>query len=157
MNLAIAMNCTSCLGCKYLYGQGTSYSNYTWFDTEVHCALKRNPKLPADMPSDWNFSSWESSQPIPDVDNWPATSEGRCDRFDEGPFITLDIDGENGPAEDSDDFAQVTAICLAANRPPFGDYTPGNYRGDKWDYVPDSKPEAAALVTHVSAVRKLMH
>lgn len=147
----------SCLGCKYLYGRGDGYSNWTWLDTDVHCALNRNPKLPATMPSDWTFSHWEGTEPLPDFDNWPATATSRCDQFEEGKFMTLDIEEEDGPATFSDDPAQVATICLHADRPPFGSRPEQGFKGDPWDYVPADKPEAAALVAHANAVRQLMH
>ena len=40
----------SCVGCKYLYGQGHGYSNYTWEETTVRCALDRNQALSMSLP-----------------------------------------------------------------------------------------------------------
>lgn len=96
---------TSCVGCKFLYRQDEGYSNYTVTDSEVRCALDKNPNLPAAFPYDW----------IQDSDNWPRTNSSRCERYGPGPFIELDVDKEVGPADSSTDEEQIAAICTHAD------------------------------------------
>lgn len=66
---------TSCVGCQYMYMHDTGYSNYTVLNTEVRCALDKNPNLPADAPYDW-AAKHDGSR-----DNWPKTNESRCEKF----------------------------------------------------------------------------
>lgn len=100
---------TSCVGCKFLYGQGCGYSNYTWESTEIRCALEKNPALPADEPHfDWSKSA--------DADNWRATKDGRCDSFSPGEYLCLDVDGDDGPADFVQDEEQISAICKDSGR-----------------------------------------
>lgn len=94
------MNEKSCVGCKFLYAQDTGYSNYTVMDTEIDCALNRNPNLPATEP----YGRRE------DPDNWDATKESRCDRYAEGPMVHLDVDGEVTAANSTDDPEVIEAI-----------------------------------------------
>lgn len=98
----------SCVGCKFLYSQGTGYSNYTWMSDDVHCAKGRNPNLPEEKPSDW------TQDPL--TDNWTKTNQSRCELYAEGTFIALDVDGEDGPADTSTDQEQIDAICADSGR-----------------------------------------
>lgn len=103
------------MGCKFLYGHGTGYSNWTWMDTEVNCALDKNPYLSggASEGHDWNQD--------PLKDNFPATRDGRCDSYaDGGEYLVLDVDGENGPADFTDDPEAIEAICKHSGRGPHG-------------------------------------
>ena len=75
----------SCVGCKYLCGIGNGYSDYTWMDTDAVCLKNKNPKLPDSEPYDWSRDAVN--------DNWPATQNGRCDLYDEGPYILVSPDG----------------------------------------------------------------
>lgn len=101
----------SCVGCKFLYGQGEGYSNYTWMETLVHCALNKNPALnEAEEPYDW----------VKEPDNWPKTRNGRCESYSEGPYMTLDVDGDDGPADFTDDAEAIEAICKSSNRKAHG-------------------------------------
>jgi hypothetical protein len=102
----------SCVGCKFLYGQGVGYSNYTWEDTEVHCAKDRNPHLPQSEPYDWKRE--------PEADNWDKTKESRCALYAPGEYVTLDVDGEDGPADSSTDQEQIDAIVKHSGRPANG-------------------------------------
>lgn len=80
----------SCALCRFLYLQDRGYSNYTVTDTDVICALGRNPNLPADEPYDWKWNHEGR-------DNWPKTNQSRCERFDERAnygMFRLDVDGE---------------------------------------------------------------
>jgi hypothetical protein len=82
---------TSCLECAYLYFQDTGYSNYTVEDTEVRCALNRNPHLPADKPYDWYMP--------PGTDNWARTQNSICEELVElgtSHRAHFDVDGEEG-------------------------------------------------------------
>lgn len=108
----------SCVGCKYLYGQGHGYSNYTWEETTVRCALDRNQALidgNAEEGCDWVQD--------PEKDNFPATRNGRCEKYSGGAkYFTLDVDGENGPADSTDDAEAIEAICKHSGRKPHGGY-----------------------------------
>lgn len=101
----------SCVGCKFLYSVGTGYSNWTWLSNDVCCALDRNPNLPHEEPSDWNM----------DADNWPKTKDSRCELYAPGDYVALDVDGENGPAEFTQDEAAIEAICKHSGRGRDGD------------------------------------
>lgn len=100
------MNGKSCVGCKFLYIEGYGYSNYTCEDSSVKCALDKNPNLPSDEPADWNE----------EVDNWPATMNARCDMYAPGKKVELDVDGENGPADQTQDEEAISAICKHSGR-----------------------------------------
>ena len=91
--------CKSCLQCKYLFTRDTGYSNYTVEDTDMHCVLSANPKLPAEMPDevyDYGHDSRYKWMQAKD-DRWHATKEGRCDKYEhtdnDPPHI--DCDGED--------------------------------------------------------------
>lgn len=103
---------SSCVGCKWLYQQGAGYSNYTWEEDYVRCAQDRNANLTnggMEAPYDWKNET-------PEEDNWPMTNKGRCALYSPGPFITLDVDGENGPADYTEDEAQIEGICRHSGR-----------------------------------------
>jgi len=100
------MNEKSCVGCKFLYTEGHGYSNYTWEETSVECAKDKNPNLPKDEPYDWNEKD----------DNWPATNASRCDLYAPGEKVCLDVDGENGPADETSDEEAILAICEHSER-----------------------------------------
>lgn len=91
----------SCVGCKFLFGDGRGYSDWTWLDTDVRCALDRNPSLPDAEPFDWNMND----------DNWGPTKDGRCTAFSPGPYIVVSPDGE--PRTDPIDAEQARAIMEA--------------------------------------------
>jgi hypothetical protein len=97
---------TSCQGCKFLYLQDSGYSNYTVEETEVNCALDLNKDLPARDP-------WDRKD---DPDNWPATMYGRCNRFEEGPQVHLDVDGEDSIDAQTEDEEARRAISLHTGR-----------------------------------------
>jgi len=78
------MNEKSCVGCKFLWADGSGYSDYTWMDTDVKCAKERNTRLPFSEPYDW----------IKEPDNLPETMESRCELYSPGPYITISPDGE---------------------------------------------------------------
>lgn len=94
------MNEKSCVGCKFLYARDSGYSNYTVSETEIDCAVKRNPNLPASEPYDWRAGS----------DNWPATQESRCERYAKGTMVHLDVDGEVSAKDCTDDPEVIEAI-----------------------------------------------
>lgn len=96
----------SCVGCKFLFTQGTGYSNYTWIDNELSCAKARNPALPVEEGCDW------TKEP----DNCPATKAGRCELYAPGEMVCLDVDGEDGPADHTQDEEVIVAICEASGR-----------------------------------------
>ena len=100
------MNKKSCVGCKFLYSEGQGYSNYTWEDTEVRCAKDKNPNLPAPEGCDWT----------PQGDNWPKTNTSRCELYAPGGMVTLDVDGEDGPATYTQDEEAIAAICEHSGR-----------------------------------------
>lgn len=98
----------SCVGCKFLYTEGTGYSNYTWESDDVRCAKDRNPNLPDEKPYDWNLKA--------DDDNWPKTSTSRCELYADGPMVTMDVDREDGPADYTEDEEAIEAICKHSGR-----------------------------------------
>lgn len=117
--------CSSCCGCKFLYGDGSGYSNYTWMETYIRCALDKNPALRGDVEAryDWNKEN----------DQCPETMNGRCDSYSPGSYIELDPDREGVPYEyrsgwdpyDFDDEEQYLAIASAdswGEVPPFSEY-----------------------------------
>jgi hypothetical protein len=107
--------CKSCVGCKYLYQYGGGYSNYTWEEDFVCCAKGRNANLEAEAeaPCDWNNRS-------PNVDNWPMTNNSRCELYQDGPYVTLDVDGDDGPADHTEDVEVIKLICEQTGRAPLG-------------------------------------
>lgn len=94
----------SCARCKFLYLHDSGYSNWTVENTSVNCALDRNPHLAnsSDLPYDWDYNG---------KDNWPATRDSRCERYEESDtYIHLDVDGENYPDEFGLDAEAVAAV-----------------------------------------------
>lgn len=82
----------SCVGCKFLFGDGSGYSNYTWMETYVRCAKNNNKLLDdAEEPCDW---TGDEANADPSKDNWSKTQNGRCADYSSGPYITLDPDRE---------------------------------------------------------------
>jgi hypothetical protein len=71
-----------------------------------------NPNLPADKPWDWKQDA--------SADNWPHTNQSRCELYAEGTFVSMDVEGEDGPADTSFDQEQIYAICAHSKRPPSG-------------------------------------
>lgn len=106
---------TSCIGCKFLYSRGEGYSNWTWMETYVHCAKDRNPNLTggdAEACCDWTKDVTN--------DNWPATNTSRCELYAPGSMVTLDVDGEDGPVDYTDDEEAIVAICEHSGRARVG-------------------------------------
>lgn len=102
----------SCVGCKWLYKKDTGYSNWTVMDTDVLCAKDKNPNLPASDPYDWIEEA--------DTDNWDKTKESRCGLYAEGQGVHLDVDGERGPADCTDDAEVIAVIAAHAGVDPKG-------------------------------------
>lgn len=96
----------SCVGCKFLFLQDKGYSNYTVEETEVHCLLGLNSKLPDQQP--WDGLSDEN-------DLWEATRNGRCSHYGPGPQVRLDVDGET-TYRDFDLHPDVAAIWFAKEK-----------------------------------------
>ena len=86
----------SCCGCKYLYGNGTGYSNYTWMETYVKCVLDRNPNLMKETPETEEPYDWSKD---PKNDNFLPTQSSRCEVYSPGPYFTADPDREDDPRE----------------------------------------------------------
>lgn len=42
----------SCKGCVFYWRNGTGYSDWTWMDTDQHCALDKHPEWPASESDD---------------------------------------------------------------------------------------------------------
>lgn len=101
---------TTCVGCKFLYSEGAGYSNWTWIETYIRCALNRNPCLPSEEPFGWDGTGKDRG------DNWAATRGSRCEKFAPGPFIELDVEGEDGPADFTEDEEQIEAVCKHSGR-----------------------------------------
>jgi len=110
--------CLSCVGCKWLYQIGVGYSNYTWEDDDVRCAQNRNPNLAA---AD-NYAPFDWRNETPEEDNWPLTNKSRCELYAEGQYVHMDVDGEDGPADFTDDEDQIRVICEHSARKPHGGY-----------------------------------
>ena len=72
----------SCYGCKFLFGDGDGYSDWTWLDTNVTCALDLNSELPKSECFDMS------------VEKMLEKLGGKCDRYSSGPYITISPDGE---------------------------------------------------------------
>lgn len=105
----------SCVSCKFLYLHHRGYSNYTVMDTDILCALDKNPHLPAPEPWDWRYNDHE--------DNYPKTNNSRCGSYSWRPLdkiVTLDVEGYNGPADFTDDVEVIDAICNYSGRGPHG-------------------------------------
>ena len=102
----------SCVGCKWLYKHDSGYSNYTVENTDVLCAKDKNPNLPADEPYDWKEEV--------DADNWTKTNASRCELYALGPTVCLDVDGESGPADYTDDAEVIAVISVHAGVDPKG-------------------------------------
>ena len=89
----------SCLQCKFLFTRDTGYSNYTVEDTELHCVLKLNPKLPAEIPDEVRgySGSYDYVWMTPANDKWHATKDGRCDKYqhNDAAYIHIDCDGDD--------------------------------------------------------------
>ena len=89
----------SCLQCKFLFTRDTGYSNYTVEDTEMHCVLKLNPKLPAEIPDEVRGYSINSGYTwmAPENDKWHATKDSRCDKYQhtDEAYIHIDCDGDD--------------------------------------------------------------
>ena len=84
----------SCLGCKFLYGNGTGYSNYTWMETYLECALDKNPNLKdVEKPFDYEIQV---------IDNFIPTMNSRCEFYRSGEFIVLPPDRDDDLSEYSD-------------------------------------------------------
>lgn len=89
----------SCLQCKFLFTRDTGYSNWTVEDTELHCVLKLNPNLPAEIPDD--VRDYYASNKVrytwmkAEDDKWHCTKDSRCDKYqhsDDDP-VHIDCDG----------------------------------------------------------------
>jgi hypothetical protein len=103
----------TCVGCKFLYAHDSGYSNWTVLDTDIKCAKDKNPNLPAEEPYDW-------IKPPEGTDNWKATKESRCELYAAGEMVHLDVDGETGPADCTDDAEVIAAIATHAGVDPKG-------------------------------------
>jgi hypothetical protein len=79
--------------------------------TFVRCARDKNPNLidgDVEEPFDWNKN--------PEHDNWPKTNNSRCELYVSGVYVELDVDGDNGPADESEDEEQIIVICKHSGR-----------------------------------------
>jgi hypothetical protein len=96
----------SCSNCKFLYGDGSGYSNYTWMDTYVRCALERNANL-KDNDIDKPYFKGEVEKLF---SVWEPIASSRCDAYKPGEFLTLDPDRDCCELIECDDDEQVEAI-----------------------------------------------
>lgn len=97
---------TSCIGCKFLCGDGSGYSNYTWMETYVCCALEKNPALlnqQHEEPDGWGDL-------MPENDTWEPTATGRCDLYGVGTYWVADPDREDRPVNELTDPEQIAAL-----------------------------------------------
>lgn len=102
----------SCVGCKWLYKHDSGYSNWTVMETNVLCAKDKNPNLPAEEGYDWIEDA--------DKDNWAKTQNSRCELYASGTTVHLDVDGETGPGDCTDDAEVVEVIAAHAGVEPKG-------------------------------------
>ena len=86
----------SCIGCKFMFTRDVGYSNWTVEDTEAHCVLRLNPKLPDEIPDEIRGYKTDYKWVKPEDDRWHATKDSRCDRyeFSESEPIHKDCDGD---------------------------------------------------------------
>ena len=105
----------TCFGCKFLYSEGHGYSNFSWEEDQVDCAKDLNKNLPKERPCDWSKNKRRGC-PDKEDDNWPITNASRCDQYKEGPYIELDVEGDDGPADYTDDEEAIEAICKHVGR-----------------------------------------
>lgn len=75
----------SCYGCKYLYSDGTGYSDWTWMETNLCCALDKNNALPVEMPFDFDSDKIKTIR-------WAAILIP-CEQYAQGIHITVTPDG----------------------------------------------------------------
>ena len=93
----------SCLGCKFLYGNGTGYSNYIWMETYLECSLDMNDNLKeVEMPCEF---------PGQVVDEFIPTKNSRCKLFSPGEFIILSPDRD----DDLSDYLDREQIDIILN------------------------------------------
>lgn len=89
--------CKSCLRCVWLVTRDTGYSNYTVIDTDAHCVMCRNAKLPNTIPDElrvWDSDAKEFCWIKPERDKWHATKDGRCELYQDGGKLPYHIDCE---------------------------------------------------------------
>lgn len=91
----------SCHGCKFLYKDGQGYSDYTWEETFLTCALNRNPALPIQEP-------WGYNDDMTKTLRWMATFAFECEKREPGDMVTVTPDGNI--SEGTNDREQMRAI-----------------------------------------------
>lgn len=99
----------NCHGCKYLYLDGVGYSDYTWEETYVTCALEKNDNLPIHEP-------WDYNDDMTGTLRWLATLACECDSYDAGEQVTITPDGN--VQNFTDDDQQMFAILKHHNNDP---------------------------------------
>jgi len=97
----------NCDGCKYLYLDGQGYSDYTWEETYVTCALDLNPHLPMQEPMNYRDDNVGRLR-------WLATMAHECDKYDAGDRVTTTPDGNVMNFTDDDE--QMLAIIRDQGR-----------------------------------------
>ena len=91
----------SCYGCKYLYKNGTGYSDWTWESTEITCAKGLNDNLPIEEPSNYDDDMTGRLR-------WLARLACECDEYSQGSMVTVSPDGN--VLDGSQDDKQMRAI-----------------------------------------------
>lgn len=91
----------NCHGCKYLYLDGQGYSDYTWEETYVTCALDKNEALPMQEPYNYNEDSVGTLR-------WLAMLACECDSYSPGEQVTVTPDRNIDNFTDDDE--QMLAI-----------------------------------------------
>lgn len=78
----------TCHGCKFLYEDGQGYSDCTWEDTFLTCALHLNDKLPIEQPYSYNDDMTQTLR-------WMATLSlpDGCEKFSAGEVVCVTPDG----------------------------------------------------------------
>lgn len=91
----------TCHGCKFLYIDGQGYSDYTWEENFLTCALDLNKNLPIEEP-------WDYDDDMAKTLRWMATLSFECERFAPGKCVTVSPDGNVKNFTDDDE--QMCAI-----------------------------------------------
>lgn len=107
--------CKSCIGCKFLYGDGQGYSNYTWMDTFMVCALGLSEKLRSgEVQKQYSYHEAQQMnlENLSDDKNQELINYvgERCNMFSPGPFIELVPDRDEDYREECIDEDQYVAI-----------------------------------------------
>ncbi len=100
----------TCGGCKYLYSEGIGFSDDDRTATRLACALGNAETLPIEIDVRQKMEAG-------------VIATTRCEHYNTGRMINLDVAGRDGPAQHSFDEAQVRAVAEHSGRNPLGERT----------------------------------